>query len=316
MLRKIIKNTEKYIHPAAVGTLLTVTALFSLLYGCSGHSDVYHVRYDGRGHTQGDLPVDSRVYYSGSKAAVLDGSHLAKGALKFLGWSWTGSETLLQGGDKIVVYDDVWLFAEWGNDPAAFPYKYIDDPSGRGVIITGYFPYNFESAVKIPNKLPNTTAGKTVIGIGEAAFAGINLESLTLPGGLEFIGNKAFSGNRLKQVKIPDSVKNIGTLAFQNSGLTDLTLGSGLESIGDYAFDGNTLAALFLPPRRVSIGEGAFADNPLKTIEIGNNVAISNDTALGTYGAGFRKHYIDEDARAGFYVYKNDTWTGPLKEGP
>jgi hypothetical protein len=315
MIRKIVKNAGKHVRPAAA--LLVCGVLVSLLSGCPVYSGAYQVYYDGRGHTGGDLPVDSKVYYSGGQAVVMDGSHLEKGNLKFLGWSWVGSDSLLQGGDKIVIYGDVWLLAEWENDPEASPYTYSDDPSGRGVIITGYVPYppyppyGYEPGVRIPEKLPDAATGKPVIGIGEAAFADIYLESLTLPGGLEFIGNKAFSGSWLKQVKIPDSVKTIGKLAFQNSGLSDLTLGSGLESIGDYAFDGNALAALFLPARCVSLGEGAFSGNPLKTIEIGADVLISNDTALGIYGARFKAYYIEGGSRAGIYLYKNDTWEGP-----
>jgi hypothetical protein len=314
MIRKTVKNTEKHLRPAAA--LLAGAVLLLPLSGCPVYPGAYHVYYDGRGHTGGNLPVDSRVYYSGDQAVVMDGSHLEKGDLKFLGWSWVGSDTPLQGGDTIPVYDDVRLFAEWENDPEAFPYKYIDDPSGRGVIITGYFPYNYESVVRIPDKMPDATAGKPVVGIDEAAFAGIYLESLTLPGGLEFIGNKAFSGSRLNQVKIPDPVKTIGKLAFQDGGLSGLTLGSGLESIGDYAFDGNALTDLYLPARCVSLGEGAFSGNPLKTIEINANVLIPNDTALGTYGAKFKAYYIEGGSRAGVYLYKNDTWTGPLKEEP
>jgi hypothetical protein len=191
-----------------------------------------------------------------------------------------GNDTPLQAGDRIIIGGDVFLYAWWKDDPEVNPYTIEADSSGGGVIITDYSRYNWPSAV-----IPETLNEKPVTGIGEAAFAGAYLQAVTLPARLEFIGNKAFTGNWFSRLQIPDSVRSIGKLAFQNVGLESLDLGSGLELIDDYAFDGNRLQNLFLPSRIKQLGEGAFADNPLETIEIGDAVALHNDIALGIHGA-------------------------------
>jgi hypothetical protein len=289
-------------------SLRLLLALFPLLSGCPVFEIAYQVYYDGNGNTDGYPPSDSRLYNSGDYATVLERPpDLKKGALEFLGWQQVGNDTPLQAGDRVRVSGDIFLYAWWKDDPAVFPYTFIDDPSG-GVIITNYSRYSGGLSIVIPELLD----AKPVVGIGEGAFAGAYLDAITLPPQLEFIGNKAFVGNWLNTVKIPDSVKSIGKLAFQNVGLESLSVGSGLESIGDYAFDSNRLRAVFLPSGVLTIGEGAFADNSLETIEIGDHVAIHNDTAMGIHGAAFRRYYTEKESKAGVYLYKNGSWEGPF----
>lgn len=43
------------------------------------------------------------------------------------------------------------------------------------------------------------------------------MESVVIPSTVEFIRNKAFSGNQLKVVNIPSNVKDIGKDAFANN---------------------------------------------------------------------------------------------------
>jgi hypothetical protein len=304
MAHKIVKTTGKNPLLMAIAALATLL----LLSGCPLYDGVYHVYYHGNNQTSGNPPVDSRTYSYGTQAVVLDKSpNLKKGDLNFLGWQQTGYETPLQVGDPIIVYNDVNLYAWWENDPDTNPYSFVDDPSGRGVVITEYFPYLHSAIINIPKELGR----KAVLGIGEGVFSGVYLEAVTFPDGLEFIGNKAFAGVWLGTVKIPDTVNSIGKLAFQNNNLEDLDLGNGLERIGDYAFDNNRLGILYLPPQIKTLGEGAFAGNPLKIIELGAGLVIPNDTTFGVHGAAFRKYYAEGGFRAGLYSYKGDSWTGP-----
>jgi hypothetical protein len=304
MIRNITKITEKRLLLIAA-----LPALLLLLPGCPDFQSIYHVYYDGNGHTSGKPPLDSTMYSFGSEAVILDKSaDLKKRDLAFLGWHRIGNAAPLQAGDRIIIDGDVFLYAWWEDDPDANTYAIEDDPSGGGVIIAGYSRYNYDSPIVV---IPETLDEKPVIGIGEAAFAGAYLQAVTLPVRLKFIGNKAFAGNSLSRLQIPDSVQSIGKLAFQNVWLESLSLGSGLELIDDYAFDGNRLQNLFLPSQVKQLGEGAFADNPLETIEIGDAVAILNDTALGIHGAAFRKHYAGEGSKAGVYLYKTGGWEGP-----
>jgi hypothetical protein len=288
---------------------LLLPGLLSLLPGCPIFQAVYHVHYDGNGHTGGSVPVDFKTYAAGDQAVILE-EKPEKGSLTFLGWQQPGSDIPLQAGDRILINDDVFLYAWWENDPDANPFETRPDASG-GIIITNYIRYAYGSSSVI---IPETLEGKPVTGIGEAAFADLFLDTITLPPRLEFIGNKAFVGNRLTRLIIPDSVKSIGKLAFQKVSLETLSLGSGLELIDMYAFDDNQLQNLFLPPRLKEIGEGAFADNPLESIEIGEAVVIHGDTALGIYGAAFRTCYAEKGSKAGVYLYKTDHWEGPYQQ--
>jgi hypothetical protein len=95
--------------------------------------------------------------------------------------------------------------------------------------------------------------------VGNSAFAGNNLFSLSLGEGLISIGGSAFQGNQLTALVIPDSVKTIEYAAFAGNKLASLDLGRGLESIGDRAFSGNQLTTLVIPDSVKTIGD-SFGD--------------------------------------------------------
>jgi hypothetical protein len=287
--------------------------LLLLFLGCPIHDDSYHVFYDGNRNTEGFPPVDSKVYFTGDTAIVLEKpANLKKGDLQFLGWQHSENGIPLQPGETISIgYTNVWLYAWWQDDPDNNPYKYIDDSLTGGVIITRYYHYDGQfSAITIPDTLD----GKPVTAIGEGAFTDIRLTSIVLPAQLEVIGNKAFTRNWIESISIPDKVKSIGKLAFQDCFLKNVSLGSDLETIDDYAFDENYLTALFLPENLKSVGEGAFYGNDLVSIEIGNNVVIKSETSMGTNGASFLKCYQDGGSRAGVYLYSSNAWRGPYNK--
>ena len=158
-----------------------------------------------------------------------------------------------------------------------------------------------------------TAIGKEDPAEGEkGAFEGLgNLTSVTLPEGLEVIGDNAFSGSSLKDVatvdnsgdvtegKLPSTVTTIGDNAFADTdlrnpagiydaetgevsgGLFDLidnsTSNDGL-SIGDNAFAGTSVGpAVKLPENTTSVGAGAFDD-----VALGNTITIpSSVESLG-----------------------------------
>ena len=103
----------------------------------------------------------------------------------------------------------------------------------------------------------------TITALGVEAFwnCGSYLTAITLPDGLESIGNKAFySCSSLTAIDIPSSVTSIGEEAFRScTSLKDVTLPDGLESIGSYAFrDCTSLTAIEIPSSITSIGTSAF----------------------------------------------------------
>ena len=91
-----------------------------------------------------------------------------------------------------------------------------------------------------------------VVGIGRGALSEMyDLENVTFPSTLKYIGARAFAGDSyLDNVVIPDSVETIGAGAFEDcSYMQTLELGNGIKSVGRAAFAGCT-----------QLSSAAFAD--------------------------------------------------------
>ena len=73
--------------------------------------------------------------------------------------------------------------------------------------------------------------------IGNSAFNGCAIESITIPEGVVSIGEGAFfECEQLKAVTLPESLTSIGKVAFAMcDALETVTLGSNIESLGKYA---------------------------------------------------------------------------------
>lgn len=78
--------------------------------------------------------------------------------------------------------------------------------------------------------------------------------------GIKEIGNSAFSGYNLVSVTIPESVTKIGNSAFKNCVRLETIAGmNGVTKIGDEAFFGcNILNQIVLPESLDSVGSGVF----------------------------------------------------------
>lgn len=80
------------------------------------------------------------------------------------------------------------------------------------------------------------------IAIAEKAFAnnGKKFESITLPDGLLFIGDGAFSSlSSLKIANIPSSVNRIGYGVFSGASLSQITIPSSVLAMGELVFNQN-----------------------------------------------------------------------------
>lgn len=121
--------------------------------------------------------------------------------------------------------------------------------------------------------IPDTIQGVPVKEIGNAAFRGKALTSVTIPEGVTHIQDHAFSGNTLSSVVIPKTVKVIGVQAFSGNGLTNVTLNEGLEHIGNMAFSSNNISYLEMPGS-LNFIDPTMLSNPRDTTLVGIKVSI------------------------------------------
>ena len=102
-----------------------------------------------------------------------------------------------------------------------------------------------------------------------------------IPNTVDSIGNYAFAGQRLTSITIPNSVTAIGDYAFFYCyRLTSIGISDSLTSIGDYAFSNcSVLTSVTIPSSVTSIGSGAFAYcGNISTLTI-----HSSDATFGSY---------------------------------
>ena len=104
-----------------------------------------------------------------------------------------------------------------------------------------------------------TIIPNSVTSIGEGAFSGCSLTSLTIPNSVTSIGDFAFFGCSLTSLTIPNSVISIGYAAFSGCSLTSLTIPNSVTNIGEYAFAYcSNLKTITIPNSVTSIGFNTF----------------------------------------------------------
>lgn len=102
----------------------------------------------------------------------------------------------------------------------------------------------------------------TITAIGENAFAGTSITTLTIPSSVKSISRGAFAGSAIIKIRLSDKLVNISEAMFQNcTSLNYVYLGSGTRYIGNFAFDGTSIHDLYIaaetPPFTM---EDAFRD--------------------------------------------------------
>ena len=135
------------------------------------------------------------------------------------------------------------------------PEVYFTFNSSTGMI-TGY---NIAGGVDVV--IPESIGGVAVKGIGDHAFSSSAVQRVTIPAGVESIGNYAFDHcASLTNMVVPQSVRSIGSYAFWYcTSLVGANLPQGLESIGDHAFSNcQAMTSVSLPDTLTSLGASAF----------------------------------------------------------
>ena len=136
------------------------------------------------------------------------------------------------------------------------------------IVASGNTVYRSEGNCLILNEDNSLIAGfKTsvipgsVTSIGDMAFFGSSLESLTIPGSVTSIGIHAFTGcTSLTTITIPESVTFIGHHAFYRcTSLTTITIPESITFIDSSVFsDCTSLASITIPASVTFIGFSAF----------------------------------------------------------
>ena len=111
--------------------------------------------------------------------------------------------------------------------------------------------------------IPAKIDGIAVTTIGESAFEGKQLTSITIPNSVTTLGACAFTNNNLTSVTIPDSLKIIAVDAFWYNKLTSITIPASVVEIQGGAFANNELNSLIIPNSVKKIEGGAFNNNKL-----------------------------------------------------
>ena len=155
--------------------------------------------------------------------------------------------------------------------------------------------FNSRNAAKIignyafaGTKISTITMPQTIESIGDYAFSECSsLSSIDISGSVKTIGDYAFyKCTSVKDVVIPNSVRTIGERAFSGIDLKSVTFNEGLESIGALAFadfGGYLSSSLYIPSTLKSVGSDAFLRFNGKNVNISDLASWCNIDFANSY---------------------------------
>ena len=112
----------------------------------------------------------------------------------------------------------------------------------------------------------------------------IGCMNTVIPEGIESIGEYAFSGSALESITLPASLKSIGEYAFSECfSLESIIIPESVNSIEEYAFSWcESLESISIPESVESISEGVlYACSSLKSIAVPESVKSIGNSAFG-----------------------------------
>ena len=122
--------------------------------------------------------------------------------------------------------------------------------------------------------IASVTVPGSVVSVGPYAFAyNPDLASVSLSEGLELIGTGAFRGGALTEIDLPESLSTINPQAFFDNELTDIVIPSQVDTLTIGVFGRNALTHLDVPTHVTKIRERAFAENSLTLVSLPETLA-------------------------------------------
>ena len=136
---------------------------------------------------------------------------------------------------------------------------YLLRSNGEAIAISQEFTF-FGGLTKltVPETLTVNEKSYTVTEIGDQLFKDEKLlTDVSIPGTIKRIGEQAFFGTNLKSLTLAEGLKEIGNLAFaMNSNLAYVYIPASCDTIGYFAFAGANNAELFMGRKSAPTGSG------------------------------------------------------------
>lgn len=131
-------------------------------------------------------------------------------------------------------------------------------------------------------KLKKVKLPKSLLEIGNQAFANTGIEEIAIPPSVKVIGNYAFSGCRnLKTILLPPDLCCISYGMLSDTPLTEIKIPDNVRHICSYGLARTNIRKLELPNNLYSIDYHAFDTPTLQEIVMHANVEIINKDAFG-----------------------------------
>jgi len=147
--------------------------------------------------------------------------------------NWYLDEACTQIWDEEFPYANITVYAGWSKidesiEDISFEYR---THNGK-VYITGYI------GNKTTVEIPSVINGYSVVAIDDYAFFGNQVMfNVTIPSSVKSIGNSAFSGSRVNTITFANGLETIGVRAFADCReLSTLSLPTSVQEVGQYAF--------------------------------------------------------------------------------
>ena len=113
---------------------------------------------------------------------------------------------------------------------------------------------------------------KSLLEIGNSAFAGTALEDVAVPPRVKVIGSNAFACKTLKNIILPESLKYISNAMLAETAIERIQIPESVAYIDGLAFYNSNLKIIDLPKKLYAIGPHAFDCPNLRKVTIHSNV--------------------------------------------